>query len=199
MSNRRKSCVHHAIRKYGVKNFDAEIVWRGSTSLLNSKEMHFIKKLHTFIGDPKGRGYNLTKGGDGGRMDAVLIRRQMSRSAIDRAKRPGESERRSNLLKAMWADKSRRPQMILDRRGRKASALTKRRMRASHARFWKEHPEARLQRSRQSKLNLSTEEARAAHSERLKKALATPAARKLKSKAAKKFWARKCAERLANA
>ena len=66
--------LYRAIRKSTVckrtnrlKNFIAEVIWTGPVSQLNWKETYYIKKLHTFIDDPKGnRGYNLTKGGDNG-------------------------------------------------------------------------------------------------------------------------------------
>jgi hypothetical protein len=44
--------------------FSAEVIWRGSVSKLDEKEIYYIKKLRSFIDDPKGdRSYNLTKGG----------------------------------------------------------------------------------------------------------------------------------------
>ena len=55
-----------AIRKYGPENFSAEVIWRGNADLLDEKETHYIKKHHTFIDDPKGGGYNLTRGGRSG-------------------------------------------------------------------------------------------------------------------------------------
>ena len=58
-----KRLLHYAIRKYGVKNFSAEVIWRGDRSLLDVRETYYIKKLHTFVYDPKGGGYNLTRGG----------------------------------------------------------------------------------------------------------------------------------------
>ena len=61
-----ETLVHRAIRKYGVENFSAEVIWLGAADLLDVKEIYYIKKLHTFIDDPKGGGYNLTLGGRSG-------------------------------------------------------------------------------------------------------------------------------------
>lgn len=56
--------LHCAIRKYGVKGFSAEVIWRGPMNRLDEFEIKFIKKLRTFAGDSCGAGgYNLTLGG----------------------------------------------------------------------------------------------------------------------------------------
>lgn len=59
--------LYRAIRKYGVENFSAEVVWRGAIEALNEKEAYYIKKFHSFVHDSLGGGYNLTKGGHGTR------------------------------------------------------------------------------------------------------------------------------------
>jgi len=66
-----KRPLYRAIRKAWkcdscLKSFTAEVIWRGPVERLDAKEIHYIAKLHTWIGDPLGdRSYNLTKGGDG--------------------------------------------------------------------------------------------------------------------------------------
>lgn len=51
---------HNAIHKYGVENFELEILEECETELLNSKEMFYIAKYDSFK-----NGYNLTIGGEG--------------------------------------------------------------------------------------------------------------------------------------
>lgn len=54
-----------ALRKYGKDNFEWEIVERCSENELDDKEIFYIKKFDTFVGDGYGWGYNMTRGGDG--------------------------------------------------------------------------------------------------------------------------------------
>jgi group I intron endonuclease len=56
-----KYYFHKAIKKYGIDNFDWEIIVKcNSLEELNRAEIETIKKYNTF-----GGGYNLTKGGEG--------------------------------------------------------------------------------------------------------------------------------------
>jgi group I intron endonuclease len=63
--------VHRAIRKaYNhdkcLKNFSAEVVEVCTATKLSDREKYYIKKFHTFVGDPEYvGGYNLTEGGEG--------------------------------------------------------------------------------------------------------------------------------------
>ena len=52
--------LYRAIRKYGIENFDFEILENCSIEKLNQQEKYWIKKYDTFF-----HGYNLTFGGDG--------------------------------------------------------------------------------------------------------------------------------------
>ena len=53
--------LYSAIRKYGLENFTAEVLWHGPESGLNAAERRFIRQRKTFIDG--GWGYNLTTGG----------------------------------------------------------------------------------------------------------------------------------------
>ena len=68
--------LYRAMRKYGLKNFAAEVLWTGCESRLNAMERRFIQLHCTFIDD--GWGYNLTTGGDHFRMSR-RTRRKLSR------------------------------------------------------------------------------------------------------------------------
>lgn len=60
--NGSKYFFHRAIKKYGIKNFEWEIIHEAETTEeLNELEVHYIKEYNTFLGD----GYNLTIGGRG--------------------------------------------------------------------------------------------------------------------------------------
>lgn len=54
--------VHRAIKKYGIENFDVEIICLADVVHLNELEQYYIKKYRSFF---KCGGYNLTFGGDG--------------------------------------------------------------------------------------------------------------------------------------
>lgn len=56
---------HKKLREYGIENFDITILEENieTSEKANEREMFWIEKLHTYVGDNQG-GYNLTKGGD---------------------------------------------------------------------------------------------------------------------------------------
>lgn len=60
-----ESYLHKAMRKDGINNFSFEIIEECSNDQLEEREMYWINYYHTWIGDPKCNGYNLTKGGEG--------------------------------------------------------------------------------------------------------------------------------------
>lgn len=55
-----KSHLYDAMEKYGVDNFSIEEIEECDNSILNKREMYWIKRL-----DSKRNGYNITIGGDG--------------------------------------------------------------------------------------------------------------------------------------
>lgn len=55
------SVFHAALRKYGIENFDYQILEECKASELNEREIYWIKELHSYILED---GYNLTYGGD---------------------------------------------------------------------------------------------------------------------------------------
>ena len=55
--------IHAAIRKYGVENFDLEILELCDPAELNSRECYWIKTLRTYIHYQDTVGYNVTEGG----------------------------------------------------------------------------------------------------------------------------------------
>jgi group I intron endonuclease len=73
-----KSPLYAAMRKYGLDNFSAEIIWQGDTDLLNDRETFYIANLNTFIDDS--HGYNLTRGGgcNRGWVPSAITRARMS-------------------------------------------------------------------------------------------------------------------------
>ena len=58
-----KGAIHHAISKYGIDNFSIKCIEECDTNRENEREMYWIKMLQTHV--QYGKGYNLTKGGDG--------------------------------------------------------------------------------------------------------------------------------------
>ena len=66
MNNRDKVPFHRAIRKYGIENFELEILKKcSSIDELKESEIYFIDKCNTFIHSENSSGYNGTLGGDG--------------------------------------------------------------------------------------------------------------------------------------
>lgn len=57
--------LQNAYKKYGMENFSVELVEVCDRSILNEREIYWIKELHTYVGDSECHGYNLTTGGDG--------------------------------------------------------------------------------------------------------------------------------------
>lgn len=64
------SPFHAAIRKYGIENFNYEILEECKISELNEKEIYWIEKLHSYILED---GYNLTKGGNNNLRDVYYF------------------------------------------------------------------------------------------------------------------------------
>lgn len=58
----RESYFYNALRKYGLKQFDFEVLEECSEEELNEREKHYIDLYNTLYPN----GYNLTPGGDGG-------------------------------------------------------------------------------------------------------------------------------------
>ena len=100
--------LHRAIRKYGVHNFSAEVVWTGARERLNDRETFYVAKFHSFIDDELGGGYNLTRGGKQGEF-SMRSRKKLS-AALRKtfAERPWVAEERSATVKARFADPEER-------------------------------------------------------------------------------------------
>lgn len=58
---------HNALKKYGVDNFEWEIIDNATTdSEIREKEIFWIKEYNSCISFPNSNGYNITLGGEGG-------------------------------------------------------------------------------------------------------------------------------------
>ena len=57
--------LYRAIRKYGLENFEFEIIEECSVDELNEKEIYYINKYNTFVHNKNSCGYNMTLGGEG--------------------------------------------------------------------------------------------------------------------------------------
>lgn len=60
--------LYLALNKYGLENFQFEIITECKEEELNKLEQYWIKTLNTYIYNPDSCGYNLTLGGDGHRI-----------------------------------------------------------------------------------------------------------------------------------
>lgn len=55
---------YRAIRKYGLKNFQFEIIEQCPKEELNESEKYWIQYYNTYVDNPNSHGYNMTKGGE---------------------------------------------------------------------------------------------------------------------------------------
>lgn len=60
-----KILLYKAFKKYGVDAFSFEVVEECDEKELNDKEMYYIEKFNSYVGDPLCNGYNMTIGGEG--------------------------------------------------------------------------------------------------------------------------------------
>ena len=60
MSKTHSNILYKAMRKYGINNFSIEVVEECDNSLLNEREIYWIKKYDSY-----NNGYNMTIGGNG--------------------------------------------------------------------------------------------------------------------------------------
>jgi group I intron endonuclease len=105
--------LYRAIRKAwkrdrrSLDGFRAEVIWSGAADVkrLNAKETYYVKKLHSFIDDPKGdRSYNLTKGG-GQPVRSKQSKEKLTAAMAKRWARSTERAQHSAALKLKWSNK----------------------------------------------------------------------------------------------
>jgi len=78
VSNNSSHFFHRALRKYGLENFDWQVIDKGfSTKDLNDKERWWIQFYKSF--DPK-FGYNMKLGGEGGGKSTEIVREKLRSS-----------------------------------------------------------------------------------------------------------------------
>jgi len=126
------SALRKADRESGglTVGFTAEVIWRGPRSLLNEKEIYYIKKCRAFIDEG---GYNLTRGGDGlslGFKHSEQAKRNMSAAQINNYAKPGRLERQSTAMLRCYED-------LAEHEKKSVAQL----------RSYAEHPERRAQQS----------------------------------------------------
>jgi hypothetical protein len=102
--------IHVAISSYGAENFFPEVIWAGSVDKLNEKEIYYIKKLHTFVDDPKCNGYNLTTGGGQCEFSAAT-KASISKSAKTRCEDEVVRDKMRGAQVANWQDPEYRAKM----------------------------------------------------------------------------------------
>jgi hypothetical protein len=156
----------------GFTGFRWSVVWRGPVEELYAKEIYYIAKRHTWVGDPLCRGYNLTKGGEGfqGKHSKKTkrkmsftrqlpeIKAKMSAAALQYwknpeahvmacsvAQRPEVRKKKSSAQQRRWKSPAEHEKMklIFQR------PITKKRMRTSALRRWEDPAEHEKLRSGQ--------------------------------------------------
>jgi hypothetical protein len=92
----------------GPEFFKWSVIWRGPVEELCAKEVYYIARRHTWVGDPKCRGYNLTQGGDGLRAGFKHSKKAKRRMSVAQQRRWDAltSEERSAFGKKVSKSKS---------------------------------------------------------------------------------------------
>jgi group I intron endonuclease len=137
--------LYRAMRKYGLGNFTAEVVWFGPESKLNAAERRFVRQRKTFI--DTGWGYNLTTGGGQCRVSAQT-RKKLSLVQRARAERgpwmSDEARARISLIHlGTKASRSTCRKIAKAGKGRKQTTATKLKRAESLRAFYIENPEER--------------------------------------------------------
>lgn len=100
---------HRAIKAAGgPEKFKWTIIWRGPIERLNEKEVFYIKKRHTFVHDPLGGGYNMTKGG-GGNLGFKLSKKTKQRISASNKRNYEENPVRREELRRMNLERTANP------------------------------------------------------------------------------------------
>ena len=92
--------IYKAFIKYGLENFNFEIVEECSKEDLDKKEKYWIKKYHSYINDPKCKGYNMTIGGADsfiGANDKEVLQYKSDGTFIASYKSAHEAERQTGI------------------------------------------------------------------------------------------------------
>lgn len=110
--------IHRAIRKYRIENFSFEVIDDLSVSSdeLNEAEIEWIASYNTFFGD----GYNMTSGGEQGKIVSEETRKKMSESS--------KGQKSWNKGKTGVYSKETLQKMSNTQRGKKVSKETKRKI-----------------------------------------------------------------------
>jgi len=144
--NMKISYFHNAINKYGIENFEWEIIDTATTlQELNEKEIYWILQTSAFINDDIG--YNTTSGGDSGPIICGKQHHKWGKKCSEE-----EIEKFKKWMKKYWNSKTYRKQLsktMIDYH-EKHPELRKEQSKKIK-KYYKEHPEAliknRLQKS----------------------------------------------------
>lgn len=101
--------LHRAIQHYGWENFDVEIIdVYSKRENADMAETRYIKEYNTLSPN----GYNLTTGGETRKALSQESREKMSKSQKERAKRPEDLQRRTEITKKRFQDPVERERML---------------------------------------------------------------------------------------
>jgi len=122
----KKTLFYNALRKYGIDNFDFEIIKECSREELNEYEKFYIKLYDS--NNPQ-YGYNMTPGGDGGAMTygpwnkgkkmTSDFKKRVSESVKKRMKDPVLKEKMSKSLKEAFSKPETKKKMSKAKKGKK--------------------------------------------------------------------------------
>lgn len=101
--------IHRAIKKYGVNSFDLSVIEECAEELLSEREIFWIAEKKTFVDDHPDKGYNLTRGGEGGKKSDIVKKRISESIKKTFAENPEIRERCSNSMRG----KKHKPETIV--------------------------------------------------------------------------------------
>jgi group I intron endonuclease len=184
--------IHRAIRKYGVQNFSAEVIYRCTEALLLIVERYFVRKLRTHVSQG---GYNQTWGGDGvlGLKFTKESKRRLSESHLAYFKthpEAGEAVRQAHLGKSLAAE--HRAKISAKNTGRVVLASTCRKLSLAAKRRWK-RPEYKAHQAAASDALWNGERGAAEREKRSRGArrrYQNPEERQRTAESIKRYWAK---------
>lgn len=96
-NNKINTSLYNAMRKYGVDNFEMEIIEDDiKKEDINKKEIYYIKKYNTYY-----EGYNMTFGGDNCFQNSPVLKKKISKSVSEAWKNGVYENRKTNIYPAL--------------------------------------------------------------------------------------------------
>lgn len=91
-SQKENQVLYRAIRKYGIENFEFEIIQECDIKELDNLEIYYIQYYNTYIHSENSNGYNMTIGGDATRGNKLSEETKLKISKANKGREKTETE-----------------------------------------------------------------------------------------------------------